>query len=58
MEVWDEVVLDFVVTKNNPEIDWGGREGIMAGGNWKGKSLIGVNITLGVAKICFEVIRI
>ena len=37
MEVWDEVVLDFVVTKNNPEIDWGGREGIMAGGNWRGQ---------------------
>ena len=34
MEVGDEVVWDVVVRKKNPEIDWGGSEGIMAGGNW------------------------
>ena len=35
-----------------------GREGILAGGNWRGQNLIGVNINLCVAKICFEVITI
>ena len=37
MKVGDEVVWDVVVRKKNPEIDWGGSEGIMAGGNWSGQ---------------------
>ena len=39
MKVGDEVVLD-VVPRKNPEIEWGEREGIMAGG------------ILEVAKVC------
>ena len=38
MEVGDKVVWDVVVRrKKNPEIYWVGREGIMAGGNWRGQ---------------------
>ena len=33
MEVGDEVVWDVVVRKKNPDMDCGGREGIMDGGN-------------------------
>ena len=44
--------------KRDLEIEWGGREGIMAGGNWRGKSLNGVNTGLLGPKIFFEVIRI
>ena len=34
-QVGDEVVWDVVAI--NQEIDWGGWEGIMAGGNWRGQ---------------------
>ena len=37
MEVGDEVVW-YVVVKKNPEIDWCGSEGIMAGDNWRGQN--------------------
>ena len=37
MGVGDEVIWDVVVRKN-PEINWGGKEGIMAGSNWRGRN--------------------
>ena len=39
MKVGDEVVWDVVVRKKNSEIYWGRREGLMAGGNWRGQQL-------------------
>ena len=33
--------------EKNPEIDWIGRIGNLDGGNRRGKSLIGINVSLG-----------